>query len=169
MCVGENERSGKNTTNIPGQDRVGSFIVAAQEWGWPGSWRWGVQYCPTRQTDQQVNGKEAWKGERTGSRHEGGGQKRSSLFGSHQMQWESTDITSYIIKIDKGTPAETERKCFAVCTGWMNWSVLEWCLTMAATIHSGLLQLSDKWNTGSGKAGPTKIKSSVIPKSQQTL
>lgn len=72
------------------------------------------------QIDQGMNGEEAWKGERTDSRREGGGQRKSSLLGSHQMQWESTDATSYIITIDKGTVAETERKCFAICTGWMN-------------------------------------------------
>lgn len=67
-----------------------------------------------------MNGEETGKGERTDSRHEGGGQKKTSLFGSHQIQWESTDIASYIIKIDKGILAETERKCFAICIGWMN-------------------------------------------------
>lgn len=54
------------------------------------------------QIDQGMNGEEAWKDKRTDSRHEGGGQRKSSLFGSHQMQWESTDATSYIIKLIKG-------------------------------------------------------------------
>lgn len=72
------------------------------------------------QTDQGMKGEEGWKGQRTDPRHDGGGQRRSSLFGSHQMQWESTDATSYIINIDKGTLPETERKCFAICTGWVN-------------------------------------------------
>ncbi|TRZ12121.1 hypothetical protein HGM15179_014985 [Zosterops borbonicus] len=39
---------------------------------------------------------------------------------------------------------------------------------MAATIHSGLPQLSNKWHTGPGKAGPIKIKSRITPKAQQT-
>lgn len=166
MCGGEKERSARTLPTIQARAEGGSFIVTAQEWGWQGSWRWGVQYCPMLQTDQGMNGEEAWKGERRDSRHEGGGQRKSSLLRSHQMQWESTDATSYTIKIDGGTLTETKRKCFAICTGWMNWSVLKWCLTMAATIHSGLLQLSNKWHTG--KAKPIKIKSSVTPKAQQT-
>lgn len=55
------------------------------DWGssggaWQGSWRGGDQYCPMLQTDKQRNGEEAWKGERTESRCEGGGQRKSSLF-----------------------------------------------------------------------------------------
>lgn len=167
VCGGEKERSGKNTANIPGKDTGGSFTVAAQEWAWQGSWSGGAQSVPCcRQTNRWMGNKPGKV--KTDSRHEGGGQRKTSLFGSHQMQCESRDTTSYNIKIDKETLVETERKCFAICTGWMNWSVLKWCLTTAVTIHSGLLQLGNKWHTGSGKAGPIKVKSSITPKADST-
>lgn len=165
MCGVKEKRSGKNSANIPGNSRAGLFIVTAWEWGWQGSQRWGVQHSLVLQTNQGTHGQNAWEGERTDSRWERGDQRQRSLFGSHRMQWKSTNATCYTIKTDK---AETERKCFAICTGCMHWSVL-WCLTNAITILSGLLQLSIKWHSHSSSIAPIKPKSSVTHKAQQTM
>lgn len=162
---GKEERSGKNSANIPGNSRVGLFIVTAREWGWQGSRRQGVQHSPVLHTNQGVHGENASKREGD-SRCDSGGQRQRSLFGSHQMQWKSTDATCYTIKIDKATLAETDRKCFAICTCFTHQSVL-WCLTNAATIHSGLLQLSNRWHTHSSSIVPIKIKRTVTCKAQQ--
>lgn len=169
LCVGVKKRSGRNTTNIPGKGRGGHLLWQLRKGDGraPGGEELSIAPC-CRQTNR-------WMGKKPGKVKElildvRVEVKESSVcLEATKCSGNQQILTSYIIKIDKGTLAETERKCFAVCTGWMNWSVLKWCLTTAATIHSGLLQLSNKWHTGSAKAQPIKTKSSITSKAADPL